>query len=114
MTVEAFLNRLAAALEAAQIPYMVTGSFASSAHGVVRGTHDIDLVITASAAQLRALVAQFPSDQFYADEVDARQIEDAAGIIATQGADLDRAYVEKWVRELELERQWELALEQAR
>jgi hypothetical protein len=185
VTAKAFLSQLVAALDAARIPYMVTGSFASSAHGVVRGTHDIDVVITATAAQLRALVAQFPNDRFYADEYDAlealshssqfniidfatgwkadlilrkprefsrtefdrrrphvindvnvyvatpedvliaklewakmgeseRQIEDAAGVIATQGPDLDRAYVQHWVHELGLERQWERALERAR
>jgi len=173
-----------AALERAQIPYMVTGSFASSAHGVVRGSRDIDIVITASEQQLRTFVAQFPSDRFYADEYDAldalshhsqfniidfgstwkadlifrkprdfsrveferriphviqgvrvyvaspediliaklewakigeseRQIEDAAGVIATQGDDLDREYVERWVGELGLQEQWRRARERA-
>lgn len=36
----------------------------------------------------------------------ARQIEDAAGIIRLQGAGLDVAYVEQWVRELKLDEQW--------
>ena len=163
---------------------MITGSFASSAHGVVRGSRDIDIVIAATAEQLQTFVAQFPSDRFYADEYDAleslkynsqfnvidfsspwkvdliflkdrpfsrveferrlphvvqgvrvfiatpediviaklewakmgeseRQIDDAAGVIATQGANLDRAYVERWVQELELEKQWQLARERA-
>lgn len=184
MSAETFLSRVVAALEHAQIPYMVTGSFASSAHGVVRGSRDIDIVITASAEQLRAFIAQFPDDRYYADEYDAlealrhhsqfniidfsstwkadlifrrqrnfsrieferrlphvvqgvqvyiatpediviaklewakmgesdRQIEDAAGVIATQGDSLDRAYVERWVRELELQEQWNRALERA-
>lgn len=42
-----------------------------------------------------------------------RQIEDAAGVIATQGSSLDRPYVERWVRELGLENQWHKALERA-
>lgn len=184
MTIDAFLARLIAALEGARIPYMITGSFASSAHGVVRATRDIDIVIAPTAAQLRELLVYFPSDQYYADEHDAlealnhtsqfniidfattwkadliirkqrefsrvefdrrrahrignipvviataedillsklewakegqsdRQVEDAAGIIATQGAELDRAYVERWVRELELTQQWQRALETA-
>jgi hypothetical protein len=71
VSAEAFLRRVVTALERAQIPYMVTGSFASSAHGVVRGSRDIDIVITASEQQLRIFVAQFPSDQFYANEYDA-------------------------------------------
>lgn len=42
-----------------------------------------------------------------------RQIEDAIGVIETQGAALDRAYVERWVRELGLEDQWQKALRRA-
>lgn len=160
---------------------MVTGSFASAAHGRARATYDIDIVIAPTDEQLRALVRQSPEDRYYADEEDAfesmrarsqfnvidfattwkadlifrkdrdfsrvefdrrrlhtiagmqvyvatpediliaklewaklrasdRQIEDAAGIIHTQGPELDVAYVEKWVRELALETQWQQAL----
>src|SRR5262249_21168089 len=35
-----------------------------------------------------------------------RQLEDAAGIIRVQSANLDTAYVERWVRELDLMEQW--------
>ncbi len=38
-----------------------------------------------------------------------RQIRDAAGIIAIQGAALDVVYVERWVAALELARQWQMA-----
>jgi hypothetical protein len=38
-----------------------------------------------------------------------RQRRDIAGILASLGEQLDRAYVEKWVRELGLEREWLLA-----
>jgi len=184
VTAEAFLKQVVLALEQAQIPYMMTGSFASSAHGIIRGTNDIDIVIAPNAAQLRTFIAQFPNDRYYADEHDAiealqhasqfniidfasnwkadliirrsrdfssvefdrrrhhvisgvsvyiaspedvliaklewakmgesdRQIEDAAGIIATQGSALDRPYVERWVEKLELQRQWQLALARA-
>ena len=184
MTAETFFAHVIAALERVQIPYMVTGSFASSAHGQVRGTQDIDIVIAPTPEQLRAFVAEFPNDRYYAEEFDAldalqhdsqfsiidfgsswkadlimrrrrdfsrvefdrrrphvidgivvyiaspediliaklewaqmgeseRQIEDAAGVIATQGSSLDRSYVERWVRELGLEHQWHKALERA-
>lgn len=184
MSAESFLSHVVAALERAQIPYMVTGSFASSAHGIVRGSRDIDIVISASSDQLREFIEQFPSDRYYADEDDAldalrhnsqfniidfgstwkadlifrkqrdfsrleferrlphviqgvrvyiatpedvliaklewakmgeseRQLDDAAGVIATQGDNLDRAYVDRWVRELELGEQWRRALERA-
>lgn len=185
MNAETFFARVVAALERALIPYMVTGSFASSAHGEVRGTRDIDIVIAPTADQLRVFIAQFPDDRYYADEFDAldalehdsqfnvidfdsswkadliirkrrdfsrvefdrrrshvingidvylatpedvviaklewakigeseRQIEDVAGVIATQGLNLDRSYVERWVRELGLEQQWQHALQRAR
>lgn len=42
-----------------------------------------------------------------------RQIEDAAGVIERQGPNLDRAYVEYWIGELELRKQWEMALAKA-
>jgi hypothetical protein len=42
-----------------------------------------------------------------------RQIRDAAGIIQIQGPLLDIAYVEGWVAELGLQRQWEMARAEA-
>jgi hypothetical protein len=137
VTAETFFARVIAALERAQVPYMVTGSFASSAHGQVRGTRDIDVVIAPTPEQLRAFVAEFPSDRYYAEEFDALDAlqhdsqfniidfgsswkvdlimrrDHAAGVIATQGPSLDRSYVERWVRELGLEHQWRKALERA-
>jgi hypothetical protein len=184
VSVDEFFNRVIAELERAEIPYMVTGSLASSAHGRIRASEDFDIVIAPSPSQLRAFVLAFPDDQFYADEQDAlesfkhtlqfniidfattfkadlifkknrefsrvefarrqphliggvrvhlatpediliaklewaklgeshRQIEDAAGVIARQGANLDRAYVEHWVDELDLRKQWEMALSRA-
>ena len=38
-----------------------------------------------------------------------RQRRDVAGIIATMGEQLDRAYIERWVGELDLEGEWRLA-----
>jgi len=35
-----------------------------------------------------------------------RQVEDAAGILRVRAGQLDLGYVEKWVRELGLEREW--------
>ena len=39
-----------------------------------------------------------------------RQVRDVAGIIAVQGSVLDRDYVERWVRELDLLELWQRAL----
>jgi hypothetical protein len=148
---------------------------------VPRATNDIDVVIAPTPRQLAVLMQQFPRNQYYSDEEDARdalerqsqfniidfatmwkadliirkerdfsreefsrrrvhliggvrvhlataediliaklewhklgesdrQIEDAAGIIRRQASALDREYVERWVRELELEEQWRKAL----
>ena len=38
-----------------------------------------------------------------------RQRRDVAGIVATVGATLDRAYVEGWVRDLDLAEEWNAA-----
>lgn len=51
-----FLRKLAFALERAGVPYMLTGSLASSMYGVPRATNDIDFVIAPSPNQLRELL----------------------------------------------------------
>jgi hypothetical protein len=38
-----------------------------------------------------------------------RQRRDVAGIVATVGDDLDYAYIERWLNELDLEDEWEQA-----
>ena len=38
-----------------------------------------------------------------------RQIEDAAGIIRIRPDELDREYIENWVRQLNLEQEWKIA-----
>jgi hypothetical protein len=58
---------LTAALEQAQISYMVVGSFASNLYGTGRSTQDIDLVISARPDQIRELVKAFPRDLYYFD-----------------------------------------------
>ncbi len=160
------------------MPYMVTGSVASSAHGLPRSTRDLDIVIAPSRPQLLSLLHEFPNSAYYADEQQAlealanrgqfnvidfatgwkvdfimaeeseygrtammrrmqinvagriayvataedvliaklrwakmggsnRQLDDAAGVLATQGSTLDYAYIEQWVREFCLNEQWE-------
>jgi hypothetical protein len=46
---------------------MVVGSFASNLYGNGRGTQDIDVVITATADQIRAFLSAFPVSQYYFD-----------------------------------------------
>jgi hypothetical protein len=43
----------------------------------------------------------------------ARQIEDAARILGSRLDRLDRAYIETWVRRIELDREWNAALREA-
>jgi hypothetical protein len=62
-----FLSRIVAKLEAVSVPYMLTGSIASSYHGVPRTTHDIDIVIDPEATGLRELVGALPIAEYYVD-----------------------------------------------
>jgi hypothetical protein len=54
-----------AALEAAGIPFMLTGSMAAACHGAGRATMDIDVVIDATADQLRRLVGSLAGPDRY-------------------------------------------------
>jgi hypothetical protein len=161
---------------------MLTGSVASSAHGIPRSTRDIDIVIGPTRAQLLTLMQEFRSDRYYADEQQAlqaianksqfnvidfatgwkvdfiitqdspyartafsrrvrvdiagtavciaspedvllaklqwaklgesnRQLQDAGGILRTQGDKLDLPYIERWVRDLHVEEQWQTVRE---
>lgn len=176
------LARLVVLLDAAGVPFMVAGSFASTAHGMPRTTQDLDLVIDPpSPAALDAFVGSMAPEQYYVDadaardalarrsmfnvvdltsgwKVDLilrrnrpfsrgefgrrvpltlldvpvfvasaedtivaklewskqaggseRQRRDVAGILATVGSELDRGYVERWVRDLALEEEWRTA-----
>jgi hypothetical protein len=71
VSVEEVFRKVQSALEAAGIPYMVTGSFASSIHGEPRASKDIDIVIAPTREQLVDFVRRFPDDRYYADEEDA-------------------------------------------
>jgi hypothetical protein len=172
------LLHVARVLTNLEIPYMVTGSVASSFHGRPRFTHDADIVIDPSPDQLETLVRALADGGFYVDPGRARdalrrrlqfntietksafkidliirkdrsfsheelgrretaelspgrrlamasaedtilsklewskktgrsqkQIEDAAGVLAVNPR-IDRAYVERWARELDVLELW--------
>jgi hypothetical protein len=61
------LRKIIAALEAAHIPHMVVGSFASTAHGEPRTTRDLDLVIDPRPDQLNELLAALDAEHYYVD-----------------------------------------------
>jgi len=65
------LRRILDALTKAQIPYMFTGSFASSYHGTPRATQDLDIVISPTPEQLRVFSAALPQSEYYFDLEDA-------------------------------------------
>jgi hypothetical protein len=67
MSASKVFRETVAALEQANIPYMLTGSFASNLYGTGRATQDIDLVIAASPDQMRVLQSYFPDSDYYFD-----------------------------------------------
>jgi len=67
-----FLARLVALLEASEIPHMVTGSFASTFHGVARATQDLDVVVDPTGATLDTFLASLDPDVYYVDPDTAR------------------------------------------
>jgi hypothetical protein len=72
MSATEVLQSLTAALERANIRYMLTGSFASSYYGASRSTQDIDFVIEPSPEQLRIFVESL-SDGYYVEATTALQ-----------------------------------------
>jgi hypothetical protein len=66
VTPAAAFRELLAAFERLGIPYLVSGSVASSVHGVARATRDIDVLAEISANQVGPLSATL-AQNFYAD-----------------------------------------------
>lgn len=62
-------------LEAAGIPYMVTGSVATIIYGEPRLTHDLDLVLLLNAGVIEQLAALFPTEDYYCPPVEVMRIE---------------------------------------
>jgi hypothetical protein len=64
---DALLAAIAAELDAAAIPHMIVGSFASTLHGEPRTTQDLDVVIDPTAEQLDAFLARLDRAKYYFD-----------------------------------------------
>jgi hypothetical protein len=73
MTPAEVLKRVISKLDELAIPYMVAGSFAGSAYGLLRSTFDADLIVDLRRQHISGFVAEFAKD-FY---VDAGQVEQA-------------------------------------
>lgn len=69
---EAALGEVVRLLEALGVPYMVTGSVASSHHGRPRMTQDVDVVADPTPAALARLVDELASAGFYVDRATAQ------------------------------------------
>jgi len=65
---QALLRRIVEALDGAGIPYMLTGSLASSLQGEPRTTHDIDLVIDITPGDVARVIHALSAPDVYLDE----------------------------------------------
>jgi hypothetical protein len=59
------LKTVVTALEANDVPFMLTGSIAAAAHGAGRATMDVDFVIQATRAQLESFVKDLDGPAMY-------------------------------------------------
>jgi hypothetical protein len=65
---QALLTRIVEALDSAGIPYMLTGSLASSLQGEPRASHDIDLVIDIALDDVACVTRALSAPEVYLDE----------------------------------------------
>lgn len=70
---EATLERVIRLLEACSIPYMLTGSVATTYYGRPRATHDADIVIDPTAPQLDAFVSELAGADFLVNPDSAKR-----------------------------------------
>lgn len=73
MTSASTLKAVVDSLDAAAIPHMVAGSFASSLHGLARSTADIDIVLDPTNDALDDFVEGLDPVRFYVDRASARR-----------------------------------------
>ena len=67
MSLTDVFRRIVSILNQANIPYMLTGSFAAVYYGAPRSTQDIDFVIAATPEQLRTFDLSLPKQEYYFD-----------------------------------------------
>ena len=66
-----FLKDIVARLEQTEVLYAITGSIASNLWGTPRTTHDVDVVVVLSAADVERIVAAF-ADRYYVSDLAAK------------------------------------------
>lgn len=88
-----FLESAVITLRDADVPFMVTGSLASSHYGAPRSTQDVDFVVELTPDRARDLVRRFLSAGYYVSEEAAIEAVDGGGqfnvIDASSGWKLD-------------------------
>ena len=72
MSLTELLRRLSVTLDAAGVPYMLTGSLASTLYGEPRSTIDVDVVVVLNSSSLAALLTALPEDRYYVSADAAR------------------------------------------
>jgi hypothetical protein len=77
VSLAALLAGTIARLERARVPYMITGSVASSYHGEPRATRDLDIVIDPDPGGLDRLVGELDAAGLYVDAEAALRAFDA-------------------------------------
>lgn len=65
MSQSGLLKKTAIVLDRLGIPFMLTGSLASSLHGEPRATHVIDVVVDIPADCIDAILEEFPPPDYY-------------------------------------------------
>lgn len=78
-----FLEQLIDPIAASGVPYMVTGSVASTLFGEIRSTRDVDVVLFLKSADVPKLVDAFPEERYYCPPIEAirAELERARGMI---------------------------------
>jgi hypothetical protein len=86
-TPEEFFAAIAMRLEASGVPYMVTGSVASSAFGHARSTNDFDIIIDPTLETLGRFLNSLPTDWYVSRDAahDALARRSMFNVIAMEG-----------------------------
>ena len=94
MTIAALLRSIVAALDAAGVPFMLTGPLAAAYEGCPIWVTSVEDLIVAKLewAKLGA---------------SARQLEDVAALLRVHAGVLDREYLDRWIADLGLAAQWD-------
>jgi hypothetical protein len=76
MSQQELLRKLVDVLEEPRVPYMLTGSIASSLHGEPRSTDYLDVVVILDRNSIAQLLLAFPPPEYYLDEGRVRETID--------------------------------------